>query len=208
MTQTDVRGDWRVRGSYFEACNCEPVCPCRSIGGQPGQRSTEGICEFALSWHVIEGHAPDVSLSGFDVVLAGFYYDDEPGSPWRVVLYVDSHADRDQRRWLADIFLGRAGGSTLRNFAHAIGEVHAVRPAHIELDHTPRRWRIRADHQVTVAATELVDADASVACAIPGFEHPGQELRAELLEVEDAPLQWSIRDRCAFTTDFDYRSDV
>jgi hypothetical protein len=146
-------------------------------------------------------------LSGLDVVLAGFYYDDEPGSPWRVVLYVDSHSDSDQQRWLADIFLGRAGGTTLRNFAAAIGEVHAVRAAQIDLDHTPGRWRMRANDHVTVAATRIVDEDETVACAIPGFDHPGQELQAQLLEVDDTPLHWSIRDRCAFTTDFDYRSE-
>jgi hypothetical protein len=28
--------DWHVRGSYFEACNCEAICPCRSVGGRPG----------------------------------------------------------------------------------------------------------------------------------------------------------------------------
>ena len=205
--QTDVREAWRVRGSYFEACNCEPLCPCRSIGGRPGGRSTEGLCQFALSWHITEGNAPGVDLGGSDVVLAGFYYDDEPRSPWRVILYVDDHADPDQQRWLADIFLGRAGGTTLRNFAAAIGDVHAIRSARIDLDHTPKRWRIRADNQVTVAASQVVDADEAVACGIPGFDHPGQELRAQLLQVDDTPLQWSIRDRCAFTTDFDYRSD-
>jgi hypothetical protein len=198
---------WEVHGSYFEACNCDPVCPCRSIGGRPGGRSTEGLCQFALSWRVDEGYAPGVGLNGLAVVLAGFYFDDEARSPWRVVLYVDEQADPAQRRWLADIFLGRAGGTTLRNFAAAIGDVHAVRPARIALSHTPGRWRIRANDWVTVAATQRVDADETVACGIPGFDRPGQEVRAQLLQVEDAPLRWMIRERCGFVTDFDYRSD-
>jgi hypothetical protein len=198
---------WEVRGSYFEACNCEPICPCRSIGGRPGGRSTEGLCQFALSWRIDEGYAPEVELGGFAVVLAGFYFDDEARSPWRVVLYVDEQAGSAQRRWLADIFLGRAGGTTFRNFAAAIGEVHAVRPARIELGHTQRRWRIRANDWVTVAATQFVDADETVACGIPGFDHPGHEVRAELLQVDDPPLRWAIRGRSGFATDFDYRSD-
>lgn len=198
---------WEVRGSYFEACNCEPICPCRSIGGRPGGRSTEGVCQFALSWRIEEGYGPEVELDGLAVVLAGFYFDDEARSPWRVALYVDEQAGPEQQRWLADIFLGRAGGTTLRNFAAAIGEVHAVRPAHIELGHTRGRWRIRADGWVTVAATQLFSADETVACGIPGFDHPGQEVRADLLQVDDAPLQWAIRERCGFATDFDYRSD-
>lgn len=23
---------WEVAGSYFEACNCEAICPCRKVG--------------------------------------------------------------------------------------------------------------------------------------------------------------------------------
>jgi hypothetical protein len=76
-----------------------------------------------LSWRIDEGYGPEVELGGFAVVLAGFYFDDEARSPWRVVLYVDEQAGPVQRRWLADIFLGRAGGTTLRNFAAAIGEL-------------------------------------------------------------------------------------
>jgi len=43
--------DWRIRGSYFEACNCEAICPCRSVGGRPGGSSSFGECFGALSWH-------------------------------------------------------------------------------------------------------------------------------------------------------------
>src|SRR5437870_297366 len=89
--------DWRVRGSYFEACNCEAICPCRSIGGRPGGRSTSGVCQFALSWFVREGHVGAVALDDLQVVMAGFYSDDETGSPWRVSLYVDDRARDDQR---------------------------------------------------------------------------------------------------------------
>jgi hypothetical protein len=56
--------DWRVRGSYFEACNCEAICPCRSVGGRPGGPSSFGECFGALSWHVHEGHADGLDLSG------------------------------------------------------------------------------------------------------------------------------------------------
>ena len=55
---------WHVSGSYFEACNCDAICPCRTVGTRPGGRSTHGLCQFALSWHVLDGHADDVSLDG------------------------------------------------------------------------------------------------------------------------------------------------
>ena len=56
--------DWHVRGSYFEACNCEAICPCRSVGGRPGGPSSFGECFGALSWHIHHGHADGLDLSG------------------------------------------------------------------------------------------------------------------------------------------------
>jgi hypothetical protein len=199
---------WSVAGSYFEACSCQAICPCRRQGDRPGGRSTYGVCDFALSWLVANGRAgDDVDLSGLEVVMAGTYDDDERGSPWRVALYVDDRADDLQHRALAEIFLGRAGGDTFANFARAIGQVYAVRPARIRLDHSPDRQRIDVEDRVTVRALEPVAHDEPVSCGIPGHDRPGQELRAEVLRVHDQPLMWEVSGRCAFATDFRYRSD-
>jgi hypothetical protein len=165
------------------------------------------VCEFALSWLVREGHVGDADLSGREVVMAGWYSDDEPRSPWRVVLYIDEGADDRQHAALADIFLGRAWGATLQNFAAAIGEVHAVRRAHIRLDHVAGRQAIDVDDRVRVRAVENVPSDEPVACGIPGFDHPGQEVRASL-RVEDDPLRWEVTGVCGFATDFDYSGDA
>ena len=27
---------WHLRGTTLEACNCDPICPCRRIDGVPG----------------------------------------------------------------------------------------------------------------------------------------------------------------------------
>ena len=198
---------WRLSGSYFEACNCVAVCPCRSQGGRKGGRSTFGVCDFALSWRILEGRAASLELSGLGVVLAGSYNDDEPESPWHIALYLDERADDEQRYALTEIFLGRAGGTTLGNFARLIGEVYAVRPARIELDHGPNGQRINAEGYVTVHGVEPVDSVESITCGIPGHDHPGQEWRTDLQWVADPPLAWEVRGRCGFATNFDYSSD-
>jgi len=106
---------WRVRGSYFEACNCEAICPCRSVGSRPGGPSTFGECYGALSWHVKDGHADGVDISDLRAVMSLRYFDRVPPStPWEVALYIDEDADDSQRAALADIFLGRAGGTVAR----------------------------------------------------------------------------------------------
>lgn len=198
---------WQVEGSYFEACNCDAVCPCRRQGDRPGGRATYGVCDFALSWLISRGRADDLDLSGFEVVLAGSFDTDEPGSPWRVALYVDEHADAAQRAALADIFLGRAGGTTLTYFAQAIGTVYAERAARIRLDHTRGRQRIHVDDYVAVRALEPVEVDVVVSCGIPGHEWPGTEMLTEIQRVDDPPLHWEVVGRCGFATDFAYSSD-
>ena len=70
--------EWRVAGSYFEACNCEAICPCRRQGGQKlTTGSTYGVCDFALSWSIANGRSGTLErlmtmpLAKFDV-LGGY----------------------------------------------------------------------------------------------------------------------------------------
>lgn len=166
------------------------------------------MCDFALSWCVTEGRLGTLELSGLSVVLAGSYRDDEAGKPWRVCLYVDEQATSAQHEALTEIFLGRLGGTPARNFATAIAEVYAVRPAKIELEHGRRRWFIRAGDFVTVKATVPVSSDLPVSCGIPGHDHPGEEVRTDLMRVADDPLRWDVHGQCGFASDFDYVSDA
>lgn len=197
---------WAVAGTYFEACSCLPICPCRQIGGRDGGRSTFGVCDFALSWWVTRGHHRDTDLTGLQVVMVGSY-DDEPGSPWTVSLLIDDRSTEQQHDELADIFLGRAGGTPERNYAPAIHTVAGVQAARIELDHHRKQWRIHVDGHVNVLAREEVDSDEPVACGIPGLDRPGQEVRADRLDVDAGQLSWEWSDRCGFAADFDYRAD-
>lgn len=198
---------WSVEGTYFEACNCLPICPCRQVGGRDGGRSTVGVCDFALSWWITRGHAGDLGLTARRVVMVGSYNDDEPGSPWTVSLFLDDLADDDQRRVLTDIFLGRAGGTPSRNYGPAIQTVAGVHTAKIELDHRGRHWQIRVEGHVDVDAEEEVESDEPVACGIPGLDRPGQEVRSSILRVDAGPLRFEWSDRCGFATDFAYSGD-
>ena len=201
--------DWHVRGSYFEACNCEAICPCRSVGGRPGGPSSFGECFGALSWHIHHGHADGLDLSGLQAVMSLRYLDRvQPSTPWEVVLYVDQSAAAGQRAAIADIFLGRAGGTVARQYGPAIGEIHAVRPARITLEHTAARKRIGVVGYLTVEAEGDASEPGDVRCGIPGNDHPGTELHADALRSTDPALRWEVKGRrhAAFITDFDYRS--
>jgi len=189
---------WNVSGSYYEACNCEAICPCRRHGDRPAGRSTYGVCDFVLSWVIQSGQAEGVDLAARTVVMAGSYDDDEPGSPFRVVLYLDDRCTTEQHEKLSEIFLERAA------FTRAIGEVKAVRSAVITLDHEAHSERVNVDPYITVRTRVPVDHTEPVSCGIPGHDRPGREIIAEVMRVEDDDLSWEVRGRCGFTTDFSY----
>ena len=129
------RMSWRIEGTYFESCNCEPICPCRRVDGVPGGRSTWGECLGVLSWVIERGRADEVRLDGLKVALAMRYLDDEPGSPWSFVLYLDARAAPRAAEALEAIFTGRLEGDALRHFPWAWKDASclAVRLAAIEV---------------------------------------------------------------------------
>jgi hypothetical protein len=173
-----------------------------------GGRSTYGLCLGALSWLIEDGRAGETALDGLRVVLAARYSDDEDGSPWSFVLYLDEHGDDSQREALEAIFTGRLPGSQIDHFPWVWKESRqlAVRPAKIELEHVPGRGWFRAGSHVEVRAARPVASGETVTCVIPGHERAGRELHAETLEVHDGELDFSFRGTCAFESDFDYCS--
>jgi hypothetical protein len=199
---------WRITGTYLEACNCEAICPCRTVGGRKGGRSTEGVCTGALSWQIDEGTAGEEDLAGLRIVLALRYDDDEPASPWDFFLYLDERADGAQREALEGIFLGRLGGTPEVQFPWVWKEsrllgVHSVA---IEIDHTPGRGWFRAGDQVTVRVREPLADTEAVTCVIPGHHRPGREVVADRLAVADAPLAFELSGKCGYESSFAYSS--
>jgi hypothetical protein len=197
---------WHVSGTYFESCNCDAICPCRRIDGVPGGRSTHGECLGLLSWLIDHGHAGDVPLDGLAAALATRYHDDEPGSPWTYVLYLDERAGDAQRAALEAIYTGALGGDALDHFPWAWkpSTCLAVRPVEIEVSHEPRRQWLRVRDHVSVRIRDRYTGPETVTCVIPGHERSGEELVADELEVSDGPLQFAYHGNCGYSGTFDY----
>jgi hypothetical protein len=201
-----VATKWHIRGSYFESCNCDPICPCRRIEQVPGGRSTYGICTGVLSWLIEAGRAGGTDLAGVAVALATRYDDDEPGSPWTWILYLDENASEEQRAALEEIFTGRRGGDALEHFPWAwkSSELLAVRPVAIEVDHTRRRQWLSIRNHVTVRIRDRYPGPETVTCVIPGHDRDGEELVADELLVNDGELSFSFTGTCGYASEFAY----
>ena len=197
---------WRIRGSYVESCNCDPICPCRRVDGVPGGRSTHGECLGVLTWLVEDGHVDAVDLAGQPVALALRYSDDEEGSPWTWILYLDARGSEEQRSALERIFRGRLEGSQREHFPWVRKENDpvAVRTVEIEVDHSRRRQLLRVRDRVSVRIRGRYDGDEAVTCVIPGHDRSGEELVADELVVDDGALAFDYRGTCGYASTFDY----
>ena len=190
---------YRIRGSYFESCNCEAICPCRKVGPVLGSRSTYGECFGTLSWKIDGGNVEGVALDGLNVALVYRYDDDEPGSPWSLILHVDESADRMQSAALKWLFLdGLHQLPWIRKARHLIG----VRSSPITIDGTS----VLIGLHTGAAASRRYETNLVVACGVPGYDREGYEMVADELRADDGPFAWELKGNCAYASDFDYVS--
>ena len=164
------------------------------------------MCLGVLSWIIQEGTADGVDLAGLPVAVASRYSDDEPGSPWSWILYLDDRADDQQRAALQDIFTGRRGGDAISHFPWVWkpSELLTVRTVAIEVDHTRRRQWLRIRDRVSVRIRDRFPGPETVTCVIPGHDRDGEELISDELRVHDGSLDFHYRGVCGYGTTFAY----
>ena len=195
--------DWNLRGTYFESCSCETLCPCIMLSPP-----TEGECRALVGWHVAEGRAGTLDLGGLNVAMAvhspGPMYEVQ----WQIALYLDEQASDQQREALTRIFGGQAGGH-FEQLAGHVGEVVGVRAMPIEyrVDGRTRTLRI-----ANVAETEFeaiegqggreVTFDNHPLAVAPG--HTTVVARARRLRLKDFGFDWQVSNKNAFYSDFAY----
>lgn len=45
-----------------------------------------------------------------------------------------------------------------------------------------------------------------MSCGIPGHDHPGQEIIADVYRYQDGPYDWNLQGGCGFASDFAYKT--
>lgn len=194
---------WKLAGSYFEACNCDAACPCVFLGPP-----TQDDCTVLVAWHIDQGHFGPTSLDGLNTALAAHAPGHMLQTRWRVALYLDQRATEEQRALLTRIFAGQAGGH-FANLGACIGEVLGVKAVPIDYAAEGRR-RSMAISGVADMDIEAVPgqngAEVTVAnppfCVVPGI--PSVVAKSKRLSYRDFGLQWEITDKNGFYSPFVY----
>lgn len=107
MAATQTATTWRLRGTGYEFCNCQPGCTC-NFSGFP--TSPDGSCKAAVGNHIKEGRCGDVDLSDIKAVAII----DWPGAihdgNGKAIFVVPPSVSDEQLGALAQIFTGQLGG--------------------------------------------------------------------------------------------------
>ena len=119
---------YKLEGSLLEVCDCNVLCPCW-IGEAPDN----GTCQTALADHFERGAIDGIDVSGLTLATNAFV----PGTPlagnWRVQIYIDERATKEQEVALLSVFTGKQGGP-VADLVSLIGEVVGVERAPITFE--------------------------------------------------------------------------
>jgi hypothetical protein len=99
---------WKLTGEYMESCNCDYLCPC--IFTNPQAEATHEHCIAVMAFRIDAGQYGDTSLNGLKfalVIRSGRIMAD---GNWAFATVVDETANEAQRKALAAISSGEAGG--------------------------------------------------------------------------------------------------
>ena len=119
---------YKLEGSLLEVCDCNVLCPCW-IGEAPDN----GTCQTALAYHFERGAIDGIDVSGLTLATNALV----PGTPlagnWRVQIYIDERATKEQEVALLSVFTGKQGGP-VADLVSLIGEVVGVERAPITFE--------------------------------------------------------------------------
>jgi hypothetical protein len=121
---------WELSGQYMESCNCDYLCPC--IYTNPQAAATHEHCYALMVYRIDRGRHGAVSLDGLKfalVIRSGRVMAD---GGWVFGVVVDAGANEAQRKALAGIVSGEAGGPPQRIRDHLVKDFRGVEYKPIE----------------------------------------------------------------------------
>jgi hypothetical protein len=196
---------WKVTGTYFEACNCEAACPCVFLNAP-----TPGECTVLVAWHIAQGGFGGTKLDNLNVALAIHSPGHMLKTKWQVALYLDQRATPPQADALGKIFSGQAGGHPA-NLAPMIGQVLGVKSAAIEYQAEGKRRSLRIGDIASAEIEAAAGADGGETtihnhpmCVAPGF--PAVVARSKRATFHDFGLNLEVSEKNAFYSPFAYQS--
>lgn len=191
---------WQIKGIYFEACNCDSVCPCYSA-----HPPTYGYCEGSCAWHITQGKFGDVELDGLNVIMMqrcdGFMRE----TLWDCWWYLDDRATDAQFDALKNIFTLQVGGHLAKTFGKLW--VHrGVERARIEMKLDGWQHHTSVFGKLGLAVGLLKTEAGPTLCRLPNV--PGVAALADEDWFDDGNIKFDYKNQNALSSTFTYQNDL
>lgn len=113
--------DWRLHGPGVDLCNCNYGCPCQ-FNAPP----TDGKCEAAVGFHIVEGHFGETSLDDLHVACTFAWPGAIHEGNGQCQACIDERASEPQRQALLTILSGQEQEPTalFAIFASTLSTMH------------------------------------------------------------------------------------
>ena len=206
---TTYSSSWKLQGDYFEGCNCDVICPC-IFKGDPD----EGYCNLTTAWHIQNGNYDNINVEGLNVV-ALFHTPGNmlTGPKWKVALYIDERATKEQSDALTKMFSGQAGGFFAIVASNFIGEMLGVKSIPIEFGiDGKRRWlHIKDSMELEIEGVTGGDPDQDSRIVNPAFGVIPHDInlivaRSTKYRYDDHGMKWDDSGKNSFYCKFRYSS--
>jgi hypothetical protein len=143
---------WNLKGSYFETCSCELMCPC-NLSFDHG--ATYDYCRVVLVFHIREGEVEGTDIAGLKLAVVAETPKVMTEGNWKLGVFVDENAADEQADKLVKVFTGQLGGP-MAGLAPLVGEVLGVERAAIEVEEEGLRHSVRIGDSVDFEIEDIV----------------------------------------------------
>lgn len=134
---------WRIKGKYYEACNCQLGCPC-NMSGFP----TDGYCEGTIGFAVTEGERDGVNLAGAKVAAAVKWPGAIHEGNGEAVVFIDGNPE--QQEALGAILTAQDPGLPWEILASTLSNLHGPFFETIEIDDRGNDSRVKVGDKLDI----------------------------------------------------------
>jgi len=161
---------WSIKGTYFETCSCELMCPC-NLSFDHG--ATYDYCRVTLVFDIAEGDIEGTGVGGRTVAVIADTPKVMTEGNWRLGMFVDDGASDDQVDKLTAVFGGQKGGP-MGALAPLVAEVLGVERAPIQVVEEGLRHSVRIGDAIDFEVEDIVPfgIETGEPARLTGVFHP------------------------------------
>jgi hypothetical protein len=166
---------WSLKGTYFETCSCEVVCPCTaslSLGADYDR------CRVTLVFNVVDGDVEGTDVSGLKVAAVADTPKVMTDGNWRLGVFIDAAASDEQAAKLGAVFGGQLGGP-MEALGPLVGENLGVERAAIDVTEDGLLHSVKIGDSIDFEIEDVVSfgVESGEPARLVGIFHPaGSEL--------------------------------